>query len=68
MSLEDDYLAMRMGKHGLVKKLWAVCQLDWFDAELVDEIETIPGLYGMKEFDCPFCEDRHQSIEIWSKK
>ena len=68
MSLEDDYLAHRMGKHGLVKKLWAQCELDWFEAEKADVLGTVPGSPEMQEFECPFCDDTHQSIEIWSKK
>jgi hypothetical protein len=68
MSIEDDYLEKRMSEHGLIKKLWAACELDWFDAGLVSEVESVPGSDGMKEFDCPFCDDLHQSIEIWARK
>jgi sarcosine oxidase delta subunit len=68
MSVEDEYLALRMGKNGLVKKLWAHCELDWFEADKAEVLGTVPGKYGMKEFECPFCDDTHQSIEIWSRK
>jgi hypothetical protein len=68
MTLEEEYHAHRMGKHGLVKKLWATCLLDWFEADKAEILGPVEGKIPMHEFDCPFCDDTHESIEIWSRK
>jgi hypothetical protein len=66
--IEKEYHEHRMGQFGLVRKLWARCQLDWIEAKTADVLGPVEGKPCVMEYQCPHCEDTHESIEIWSRQ
>lgn len=61
-------LITKLNQMGLYREVWAECLQRWIDFNNVAVIQEREGKVVMTEFQCPLCDECHESAVIWSQK